>query len=113
METSRKRSGERKREGEREREKERERRGGERVREKNKNKNSPVGNTLYPVLCGPLHRLLEDPRDVSGVVAVDSNLVPSKGIVLWPEQEPDVLDTVLGQSRGVGQGAEWKVELKW
>ncbi len=62
---------------------------------------------------GSLHRLLEDPGDVSRVVAVDSNLVPSKGIVLWPEQEPDVLDTVLGQSRGVGQGAEWEVELKW
>ncbi len=73
----------RKREGEREREKERGRKregererekGGERVREKNKNKNSPVGNTLYPVLCGPLHRLLEDPRDVSGVVAINSDL---------------------------------------
>jgi hypothetical protein len=47
----------------------------EREREKNGyNKISPVSNPLYPVMHGSLHRLLEDPRDVSGVVAVDSNL---------------------------------------
>jgi len=50
---------------EREREKERER--GEREKE---TLNSPVSNPLYPVMHGSLHRLLEDPRDVSGVVAV-------------------------------------------
>jgi len=35
---------------------------------------SPVGNPLNPIIRGSLHRLLEDPRDVSRVVAVDGDL---------------------------------------
>jgi hypothetical protein len=63
--TSRKRSRKREKENEREREK---------VRKRVKHIISPVSNPLYPVMCGSLHRLLEDPRDVSRVGAVDGDL---------------------------------------
>ena len=55
-----------------------------------------VGDALDAVLRAPLHRLLVDPGDVGGVVAVDGGHVVAEGLLLGPEEEAGVLDAVLG-----------------
>ena len=63
------------------------------------------------VLGGALLGLLQDPRDVGGIVAVDGRVLAPERVLLSPQQHPDPLDAVLGQPRGVGDGAEGKVDL--
>ena len=68
-----------------------------------------VGRT---VLSGALQRLLVDPRNVVGIVAVDGGLLAAERVLFRPLQEARVLDAVLGQARRVRDGAQRERHLR-
>ena len=71
----------------------------------------PVSDPRDVELRGPLEGLFKDPADVCGVVAVDGDVLAAEGVLLGPQQEADVLDAVLGEAGGVGDGAEGEIDL--